>query len=187
MSLKFEITSLFLSDAKVLTRSAKIDERGCLERYFCKREIGNLIGSREVVQINRTLTKASGTVRGLHFQYPPHSEFKIVSCLNGEVFDVMVDLRIDSPTFLKWHTEILSGTNRKTLLIPEGFAHGFQTLTNDVEMLYMHTNYYNPESEGGIRYDDPALGIKWPKPIECLSARDENHIFINSDFVGLRV
>ena len=96
------------------------------------------------------MTASRGTVRGMHFQHPPHAETKFVSCLRGEVFDVAVDLRNGSPTFLHWHAEILSADNHRTLVIPEGFAHGFQTLSDDCEMLYFHTAAYNPEAEGGL-------------------------------------
>jgi dTDP-4-dehydrorhamnose 3,5-epimerase len=139
------------------------------------------------MQINHTLTAKRGTVRGLHFQYPPHAEIKIVSCLHGEVFDVAVDLRQGSPTFLHWHAEILSANNHRTLLIPEGYAHGFQTLAEDCELLYFHTSAYQPGAESGLNAQDPALNIHWPEAVIELSSRDLAHPYITADFVGVAV
>ena len=138
-----------------------------------------------IVQINHTLTVMRGTVRGLHFQYPPHAEIKIVSCLRGEVFDVAVDLRQGSPTFLQWHGEILSASNHRTLLIPEGFAHGFQTLSDDCELLYFHTAAYQPSAEGGLNAQDPKLNIFWPETVVELSSRDAGQPLVNEEFVGV--
>jgi dTDP-4-dehydrorhamnose 3,5-epimerase len=118
------------------------DNRGYLERLFCAGDLQSIIAHKSIVQINHTVTHRRGTIRGLHFQHPPHAEIKVVTCLRGEIFDVAVDLRRDSPTFLKWHGEILSDANRKTSIIPEGFAHGLQTLKDDVELLYFHTAPY---------------------------------------------
>ena len=119
------------------------------------------------MQINHTLTGRRGTVRGMHYQRPPHAETKFISCLRGEVFDVAVDLRHDSPTFLRWHAEVLSAENHRTLVVPEGFAHGFQTLAEDCELLYLHTAAFAADSEGALNANDPRpilddefLGIK---------------------------
>jgi dTDP-4-dehydrorhamnose 3,5-epimerase len=146
-----------------------------------------VIPGRSIVQINHTLTSKRGTVRGLHFQYPPHAETKIVSCLRGEVFDVAVDLRQDSPTFLHWHAEILSANNHRTLLIPEGFTHGFQTLTEDCELLYFHTTAYQLGSKGGLNAQDPRLDIRWPEAVIELSSRDAAHPLLTEGFVGVFV
>ncbi|MCF7979838.1 MAG: dTDP-4-dehydrorhamnose 3,5-epimerase family protein [Chromatiaceae bacterium] len=148
------------------------DERGYLERLFCTQELQAIIGQRMIMQINHTLTAKAGTVRGLHFQHPPHAEMKLVTCLRGGVFDVAVDLRQDSPTYLHWHAEHLSADNHKTLAIPEGFAHGFQTLTADCKLLYLHTAAYQPDAEDGLNALDPALAIPWPLPVSERSARD---------------
>ena len=150
------------------------DERGYLERIFCEDELGDLLDRRRILQINHTLTRSAGTVRGLHFQRPPHAEMKVVSCLAGEVFDVALDLRQDSPTFLQWHGEILSAKNHHTLVIPEGFAHGFQTMTPDCEMLYLHTAAYQPKAEDGVDGLDPSLEIAWPLPVSERSSRDRH-------------
>ena len=152
-----------------------MDDRGIFTRIFCQHELQSILHGKNIVQINHSMTRQKGAVRGLHFQYPPHAELKIVSCLRGQVFDVAVDLRKGSPTFLRWHAEILTDQNRKSFLIPEGFAHGFQTLEENCELLYLHTEFYSPEHEGGVRYDDPKIGIKWPLEITDVSERDKNH------------
>ena len=131
------------------------------------------------------MTSKKGTVRGMHFQYPPHAETKLVSCFRGKVFDVAVDLRKDSPTFLQSHAEILSNENLKTFLIPEGFAHGYQTLSDDCEMLYFHTANYVKEAEKGFNSTDPLLRIKWPLKISQISSRDKSHPSITSEFQGI--
>ncbi len=161
------------------------DDRGYLERMFCSAELQSVIADRKIVQINHTKTAKTGAVRGMHFQYPPHAEMKLVSCLRGKVFDVAIDLRRDSPSFLKWHAEILSEDNHKTFAIPEGFAHGFQTLTPDCEMLYFHTADYNIEAEGSLNACDPRLAINWPQPISDRSERDKNHAMLTDDFHGM--
>ena len=163
------------------------DERGYLERMFCSEELQSIIGTRQVVQINHTKTAKRGAVRGMHFQYPPHAEMKLVSCLRGEVFDVAVDLRNESPTFLKWHADVLSQDNHKTLVVPEGFAHGFQTLSYDCELLYFHTAAYKSEAEAGLNALDERLAIKWPLPIAERSMRDQQHAALADDFAGIKL
>jgi dTDP-4-dehydrorhamnose 3,5-epimerase len=123
-------------------------------------------------------------VRGLHFQYPPCEETKVVSCMQGSIFDVAVDIRRSSPTFLHWHAEVLSSDNMKSLLIPEGFAHGFQTLSEDCILIYLHTASYAPEAEGGMNVKDPRLSISWPLQISGLSDRDSNCPYIDDSFEG---
>jgi dTDP-4-dehydrorhamnose 3,5-epimerase len=137
-----------------------------------------------VVQINHTATGHRGTVRGMHFQRPPHAEDKFVSVVRGEVFDVAVDLRRNSPTFRQWHAEHLSADNGRSLLIPKGFAHGFQTLTDDCELIYLHTARYAPDAEGGLDPLDPMLAIEWPLTVTDLSARDRAHPPLSSNFDG---
>lgn len=174
MSRRFDITPTPLPGVTLVTRKPVGDHRGFFERVFCISDLGPLLHGKFVVQINRTSTNTSGCIRGMHFQHPPHAEMKIVSCLHGKVFDVVVDLRQDSPTYLKWHGEILSGDNHKTLVVPEGIAHGFQTLTGDCEMLYLHTAAYCPEAEDGVNPQDPALAIAWPLPISEISEKDRS-------------
>jgi dTDP-4-dehydrorhamnose 3,5-epimerase len=185
VSHRFDILTTAIDGLHILPRDPMGDRRGCLERLFCAQELQPIMTGRPVVQINRTLTVRSGTVRGLHFQVPPHAEMKLISCLRGEVFDVAVDIRTGSPTFLQWHAEILSPDNHKTMAIPEGFAHGFQTLTDDCEMLYFHTAYYNAKAEGGLNPKDPKLGIGWPLAVADLSERDSKHAWLTPEYKGI--
>lgn len=185
MSIRFEILETPLSDLRVVQRKPIGDSRGYLERLFCNEELQMLAPAKYIAQINHTLTALRGTVRGIHFQRPPHAEIKFVSCLRGEVFDVAVDLRHNSPTFLRWHVELLSADNHKTLVIPEGFAHGFQTLTDNCEMLYFHTHTYQPGAEGGLNAQDPRLAIQWPLPVGGVSPRDAGHPFLDENFSGM--
>ncbi len=161
------------------------DQRGHLARLFCREELHAAGWHHAVAQVNVTYTRQRGTVRGLHFQRPPHAEVKLVRCLRGEVWDVAVDLRQGSPTFLQWHAERLSGDNLTALLIPEGFAHGFQTLTDEVEMLYLHSAAHAPQSEDGLHVSDPRLALPWPLPIELLSDRDRAFGFLPPHFEGI--
>lgn len=175
MSGRFEEIDTPLQDLVLLQRRRMGDERGWLERLFCSEELQSAGWHWPVAQVNRTLTVRKGTVRGMHFQHPPHEEAKLVTCLKGEVFDVAIDLRPHSPTCRHWYGARLSGENATSLLIPPGFAHGFQTLTDNVEMLYLHSAPYLAEAEGGIRADDPAVGVDWPLEIVERSERDRSH------------
>jgi len=174
-----------LADALVIERQGLGDGRGWFERLFCDEELRPALGERRIRQINRSFTAQRGAVRGLHFQYPPSAEVKIVSCLRGEVFDVAVDLRAGSKTFLQWHGERLSADNRRSLLIPEGFAHGFQTLTEDCELLYLHTAAYDAGREDGFDALDPGIGIDWPLPVSQRSPRDQGLPTVPEDFGGI--
>ncbi len=185
MSNRLDMFDAPIHGLKLLQRKPLGDERGYFERMFCSSELQTLISGRHLMQINRTLTISRGVVRGMHFQRPPHAEIKFVSCLRGEVFDVAVDIRHRSPTFLNWHGEILSEKNHKTLVIPAGFAHGFQTLTADCEMLYFHTADYQAGSEGGLNAQDPMIGIEWPLAISEQSMQDKARPMLTKDFSGL--
>ena len=182
---RFHFYSTSLEGLFIVERIPIKDQRGFFCRFFCAKEFKEAGFERPIVQINHSLTIKRGAVRGLHFQYPPHAEAKIVSCIRGEVFDVAVDIRKDSPTFLSWHGEFLSPKNQKSLLIPEGFAHGFQTLTNNCELIYLHSASYNPHAEGGLNINDPRLGIAWPLEITEISERDRAHPFIGEGFEGV--
>jgi dTDP-4-dehydrorhamnose 3,5-epimerase len=171
----------------VVETTPNLDERGAFYRLFCERELDTLIGPRRIVQINHSRTVSSGAVRGMHFQRPPHAEMKLVCCLKGRVWDVAVDLRANSTTFLKWHAEELEPNSARLMVIPEGFAHGFQVLEPESELLYLHTAPYVPNSEGGLRYDDSKLAIMWPLEATDLSRRDTNHPLIDSNFQALNV
>lgn len=187
MTGRFEIGETAIAGVYLLDRTPIEDERGWLERLYATEELGDLLSGRGIVQVNRTLTRATGTVRGMHYQRPPSAEAKIVSCMRGAAFDVAVDLRRGSPTFLQWHAETLSAENHRSLLIPEGVAHGFQSLADDCELLYLHTAAYDPAAEGGLHPGDPRLAIAWPLPIEHLSDRDASHPPIGLDFDGIVV
>lgn len=163
------------------------DERGWFSRVFCKKEFSVVGHTKEWLQLNHSFTAAIGSIRGMHFQLPPYSEVKLVRCIAGEVFDVIVDLREGSPTFLNWWGITLSAVNRRMIYIPEGFAHGFQTLKGNSELLYHHTAFYNKEAERGIRYEDPALNITWPLPPKDTSSRDNSHPLLSNDFKGLKI
>ena len=182
---RFDFIPTPLAGLMLVERKITEDHRGFLSRFYCAEEFCGAGINKPIAQINHTLTRKKGAVRGLHFQYPPHAETKQVSCLRGEIFDVAVDLRHDSPTFMQWHGEIISAENRKSLLIPEGYAHGFQTLAEDCELIYLHTAAYHPEAEGALNVADPRLNIVWPLPINDLSERDRNHPFIGSGFQGI--
>lgn len=182
---KFKLTPTPLPELILVERQRVQDHRGFFSRFFCADELRQAGFCLPVAQINHTFTARKGAVRGLHFQRPPCAEDKLISCLQGEIFDVAVDLRRDSPTFLRWHAEILSGDNARSLLVPQGFAHGFQTLTDDCELLYLHSRPYASHAESALNVADPRLAIGWPLPISDLSARDSNHPFLTLEFTGI--
>ena len=159
MSGRFNVNETTIPGVYLLERKPRADERGWLERMFCTTDLAELLGSRGIVQVNRTLTRSKATVRGMHYQVQPSAEAKMVSCLRGAIFDVAVDLRRGSPTFLKWHAELVTEENRRTLFVPEGFAHGFQTVADDCEVLYFATAAYDPAAERGVHPLDPRVGI----------------------------
>lgn len=185
MDSRFAVSATPLAGLMRLQRIVRRDDRGFLERLLCVQELAPVLGARQVRQVNRSLTRQAGSIRGMHYQHPPHSEMKIVSCLRGAVLDVAVDLRAGSPTFLQWHAEELSAGNHVALVIPEGFAHGFQTLEDDCELLYFHTADYAPAAEAGLDALDPRLAIPWPLSVTDRSARDESHPLIDERFKGL--
>lgn len=182
---RFVISELPLAGLKLITRQCLGDSRGFLSRIFCSNELASAGWSKAIAQINHTFTAKCGTVRGMHYQMPPHAEMKLVSCLQGEVWDVAIDLRAGSPTFLHWHAEKLSADNCQALLIPEGFAHGYQTLSDGVSLLYCHSSAHNPGVEAGLNVSDPRLAITWPLEYEELSLRDANHPMIGPEFKGV--
>ena len=168
-------------------RQPLVDERGFFARLFCAEELAGAGWTAPIAQINQSYTALQGAVRGMHYQKPPHAEMKLVTCLRGEVWDVAVDLRQGSPTFLQWHAEHLSADNGNALLIPPGFAHGFQVVEEGAELLYLHSAPYTPACEGALNVRDPRLAIAWPLPVQGLSARDAAHPWINAPFEGIRL
>jgi dTDP-4-dehydrorhamnose 3,5-epimerase len=184
---RFTLTDLPLSGLKRIERQPMRDERGFLARLFCTDALATAGWAKPISQINHTRTAKRGTVRGMHFQHPPYAEMKLVCCIRGEVWDVAVDVRNGSPTFLCWHAERLSADNGYALVIPEGFAHGFQALTDDAELIYCHSTAYTPQAEGGLNPCDPHLAIAWPLTITELSARDNGHPSLVSGFEGVLI
>lgn len=176
-----------IDGVRIIESASFQDERGAFSRLFCGQELASILRQRHVVQINQSLTFKIGTIRGMHYQKRPQAEMKIVRCLKGRVFDVAVDLREGSPTFLKWVSLELSPEKRNAFVIPEGCAHGFQVLEANSELLYLHTAYYTPACEGGVHFSDPMIAIRWPLPPIDLSSRDESHPFLTEHFSGLHL
>lgn len=185
MKLTFKNTKI--NSLKIIIRDRFENNVGSFERLFCEDQFKNFGLNKKIVQINKTNTKVKGSVRGLHYQIPPFSENKIISCIKGKVFDVAIDIRKNSDTFLKWHGEVLSEDNQTSIFIPEGFAHGFQALTDDCEMVYFHSAYYNFPSERGILYNDKRINIDWPLEIKNLSEKDINLLPVTKDFKGIKI
>jgi dTDP-4-dehydrorhamnose 3,5-epimerase len=182
---RFAIEATPIAGLHVVQRKRVEDARGFLTRLYCAEDLRAAGFDGPIAQINHTLTRAAGAVRGMHFQYPPAAEDKYVTCIRGEVLDVAVDLRAGSPTFLHWHGVVLSPDNARSYFIPKGFAHGFQTLVADSELLYLHTMPYAPSSEGALNALDPRLAIGWPLPVTDMSQRDRDHPFIDTNFAGI--
>jgi dTDP-4-dehydrorhamnose 3,5-epimerase len=161
------------------------DDRGWFVRTYCKNEFAQIGHDKEWVQMNHSFTLQKGAVRGMHYQVPPFREIKLVRCTRGTVFDVIVDIRKESPTFLKWYGIELSAGKMNMIYIPEGFAHGFQTLAEECELVYCHSEFYKPGSESGLLHNDPLLNIKWPLPVTQVSERDNNHQALTENFKGI--
>jgi len=161
-----------LADAWLIEPEPIADQRGTFARTFCRREFAERGLETDFVQHSRSMSAKAGTLRGMHYQVPPHSEVKFVSCFSGAIWDVIVDLRQASPTYRAWQAFELSADNGHQLYIPAGFAHGFQALSDNAGVHYLISAYYEPGAATGIRYDDPAIGIAWPAPVTALSERD---------------
>ena len=175
---EFNSYELPLGGLKLIQRNAKVDERGYFARAYCKSEFNNFISSFELSQLNLSLTKRCGTVRGMHYQTLPFSDCKFVSCIRGKIWDVAIDIRPESPTYLHWHAEELSELNQLGMYIPNGFAHGFQALSDDVQMLYMHSLPFSSQADAGLNPLDPSLNIDWPLPISLISVKDSQRPFL---------
>jgi dTDP-4-dehydrorhamnose 3,5-epimerase len=178
-------TETALKGSFIISLEPYSDERGWFARTYCKKEFAVIGHDKEWVQLNHSFTADKGTVRGMHFQHPPFGEIKMVRCIAGAVLDVIVDIRSSSPTFLQHISVNLSAANKQMIYIPQGFAHGFQTLESDSELIYHHTEFYQPGVEGGLLYSDPMLNIQWPLPIQNISARDINHPLLDNNFKGI--
>lgn len=167
-------TETRLKGAFIVDAERRGDERGFFARAFCQKEFGQLGLETNVAQTNVGVSVKRGTLRGMHFQYPPATEAKLVRCMQGAILDVIVDLRPESPTYLEHVAVELSGDNQRALYVPGRFAHGYQTLQDGTTILYQASAFYTPSAEAGLRYDDPRLAIAWPLPVSSISAKDEN-------------
>ncbi|HMD75518.1 MAG TPA: dTDP-4-dehydrorhamnose 3,5-epimerase [Steroidobacteraceae bacterium] len=161
-----------LQDAYTIELERRGDDRGFFARMFCEKEFGAIGLETRFVQANNSLTANAGTLRGLHYQLAPSAEVKLVRCVKGALYDVILDLREDSPTFGRHFGTELTATNRRMMYAPRGFAHGFVTLEPDTEAIYMVSAYYAPEAERGVRFDDPRFGIAWPVVPTEMSEKD---------------
>lgn len=168
------VTPTRLADARIIDLEPRHDERGFFARSWCRHELAEHGIDVEVAQESVSYNRLRGTLRGLHFQMPPHEETKIVRCTRGAIFDVIVDLRPSSPTYRQWEGFHLDDENRRALYVPKGFAHGFQTLVDDTELFYQISAFHAPEAAAGLRYNDPAFGILWPLPVRLISRRDRS-------------
>lgn len=187
MSQRFNFIETPLSGLYKIEQKPITDSRGFFSRFFCAEEFKEIGFQQPIAQMNHTLTKEKGAIRGMHYQNPPYTETKIVTCIQGEILDVAVDIRKGSPTFLQWHAEILSEKNQSSLYLPDGFAHGFQTLTENCELFYIHSSFYQQDAEGALNVLDEKLDIEWPLNITKISERDQNHPMIGSSFEGITI
>jgi dTDP-4-dehydrorhamnose 3,5-epimerase len=178
-------TETSLKGSCTITLQPVEDERGWFARTYCKNEFEHIGHTKDWVQLNHSFTKKKATIRGMHYQLKPFSEIKLVRCIAGAVYDVIIDIRKGSPTFLNYFGVELSASNKKMIYIPDGFAHGFQALTDDCELIYHHSQFYTPGIEAGIRYNDVAINIRWPLDAINVSERDNTHLLIDTNFKGL--
>lgn len=167
-------TETKLKGAHILDLQKFGDDRGYFARVFCRKEFEENGLNPVVAQANTSFSKTRGTLRGMHFQRAPHREAKLVKCVQGALYDVIVDLRPDSPTFKQWVGVELTPETGRMLYVPEGFAHGFQTTADDTVVMYLVSELYAPHAEGGVRHNDPAFGIEWPEPVTVMSEKDQN-------------
>lgn len=180
-----KFTETPLKGAYIIDIEPILDNRGLFERMYCKKELSVIGFTKEIVQINHSYTIKRGTVRGMHFQKTPYAETKIIKCIRGSAFDLAVDIRKESPTYLRWYGVELTEDNNKMNFLPEGFAHGFQTLQANTELLYFHSEYYNPQNEGAINIKDPIIKLVLPLQISDISDRDNKYPFINDPATDL--
>jgi dTDP-4-dehydrorhamnose 3,5-epimerase len=174
------IEPLDLAGLTVVRRNMFRDGRGAFGRIFCSAELGQDLFPEGAAQVNHSITLGRGTVRGMHFQRPPFAEAKLVTCVRGEVFDVAVDLRQGSATFLQWRGLLLREEEDASFLIPPGFAHGFQCLSDEAQLVYCHSLPYSSNHEGGVSPLDPKIAISWPLPAQNMSVRDQSHLMISN-------
>ena len=176
-----------LAGAYIIDLEPIQDERGIFVRTFCQKEFVQIGFHKQIVQINHSVTRQKGSIRGMHYQSSPASEIKIIRCVQGKVYDVMVDIRANSTTFMQWYGVELSKDNMCMVYIPAGFAHGFQSCTNNAELIYHHSEFYSPEYERGLRFNDPTLAINWPLPLGAISSKDQSYPLIDKNFNGIEI
>lgn len=184
---RFTVTELMPDGPRLVVRHPIADARGSFARLFCDEELAGAGWRWAVRQANHSVTRQAGSIRGMHFQHPPHADAKLVMCLRGAVCDVAVDLRAGSPTLLRWAMHELSAANGAAMLIPPGFAHGFQTLSDEAELLYFHSAPHVPAAEGGLHPLDPRLAIAWPRAVTVMSDRDAARPNLAASFEGVRL
>ena len=183
--MKFETTGF--DDVVVVTPEMHGDERGAFGRIYCEREFEQAGINFRPVQINHSINKNKGTIRGMHFQYAPHAEGKFVKCISGRIQDVIIDIRKGSSTFLQHYAIELSEENLLMLYVPPGFAHGFQTLEDNSNLIYMASASYAPSAEDGLHFQDPRLNLKWPLSATEVSERDKQHRFLDTGYEGINL
>jgi dTDP-4-dehydrorhamnose 3,5-epimerase len=182
-----EFKAIDIPGAYLIKLTPFIDERGIFTRLFCKNELKQIGFDQDIKQINHSYNKQKGTLRGMHFQHAPYGEKTIIRCMQGSVYDVMVDMRQGSPTFLQYYGIELSPEAYNAVYIPQGCAHGFQTLADNCQLLYLHSEFYYKAGEGGIRYDDPIININWPLPPLNVSDKDMSFPLLNKNFQGITI
>ncbi len=178
-------TETILKGSFIIDLSVFTDDRGGFARTFCKKEFQKIGHTKEFVQFNHSYNTLKGTVRGMHYQVPPYQEIKLIRCIKGAVQDVIIDMRKDSPTFLQHINVELNEENKKMIYVPEGFAHGFQTLVDDTQLMYHHTEYYAPNADAGLNHNDKTLNIKWTLPVSVISEKDKNYKLIDNTFKAI--
>ena len=177
-----KIKGLYIAELELFS-----DDRGFFARAYCNKELEKINIEKPITQINHSSTSTVGAIRGMHYQNTPYTEIKMVRCIVGEIFDVAIDLRKDSDTFLQWHGEYLNSKNFKMMVIPEGFAHGFQVIKPNSELLYFHTESYTQKAESGLLFNDEKIGIRWPLQVTDISDRDLRCKLITKEFKGLNI
>ncbi|RLA80838.1 MAG: dTDP-4-dehydrorhamnose 3,5-epimerase [Epsilonproteobacteria bacterium] len=187
MGNKLNIVKTSIEDVFILEPNSHVDSRGSFSRIFCQDELKEVLKENSIKQVNHSVTYKKGSVRGMHFQYAPDCEIKLLKCIRGSIVDFIVDIRENSSTFLQTFQIELSAKNQKILYIPKGFAHGFQTLEDNTELIYFHTSFYTPDNESALNVKDPLLNIKLPLAITDISQRDREHSLLEMNFKGIKV
>lgn len=177
-----DLISTEIDGCYIIKPTKFFDDRGWFNRIYCENELNNFYPGIKWVQINHSFTLKRGTIRGMHYQKYPNQEIKMVKCISGKIFDVIIDLRPNSNSYLKWFSIELSSLNQKMVLIPKGLAHGFQSLEESTEIIYFHSEFYSPNNENGVLYNDPCFNIKWPLTPTLISKKDKSYTPLKLNF-----